>query len=71
MRADLLANVERPPAEQPCALAPPVPDLESATSPRLGSVHSQIERWRVRAVAAERELAELRGRIVGSHRFRP
>jgi hypothetical protein len=62
--ADLLANVERPAAERPRAVSPVLPDLEPVGErPWCGSVHSEIEHWKQRALVAEGDLAALRAAV--------
>jgi len=57
-RADLLANVERPPTERPA----PSTDDGSMAGYWHGSATGEVLAWKRRALAAERELEAVRRR---------
>jgi hypothetical protein len=67
---DLLANVERAEHDRPRAVAPVTPDLVPDERPWVGSVHSEVEHWRQRALAAEDHVARLQ-RALARYRVRP
>jgi hypothetical protein len=62
--ADTLANVERPEAERPRPDAPLLPDLVPIEEIWHGSVGERIDRWRERALRAEREVERLRAELL-------
>lgn len=70
--SDLRANVERPAEERPVRILPPVPDVEPPEGHGYwhGSATGRVEHWKARALAAEAELAALRG-ARARWRFRP
>ena len=57
---DLLANAERPADERPRPIPPLLPDVHSPDALPPGPVMLELRRWRIRALAAEAELAVLR-----------
>jgi hypothetical protein len=56
-REDLFASCER--AEQPVRIAPPRLDVESKTPHWLGPAGVEVQAWKARALAGEREVERL------------
>ncbi len=63
MSGDTRHSSELPPDQRPRAVSPIVADLVPEERPWSGSVFSEIQHWRSRALAAERDLEFLRAAV--------